>query len=496
MEQSSLDTQLPAKQPILETTASSQLSHSQKVIRKLARKPVKLEWDESLLQKYDISGPRYTSYPTALEFSEVYQRDDYITCLEGIDPQKSLSLYIHVPFCQNICYYCACNKIITKNRDKSERYVENLIKEIKLVAQHLKAKTLRQIHWGGGTPTYLTLQEITRIMETIRNCFDIPDEDSTEISIEVDPRALKVQDVAKLASLGFNRMSIGVQDFDLKVQRAINRVQSFEMTQDMILEARKHGFQSINVDLIYGLPHQSLATFKSTLELIARISPDRISVFNYAHLPHRFKPQRRISDHDLPSAVEKLKIFEFIMERLQQVGFVYIGMDHFAKPDDELAIAQENQVLHRNFQGYTTHEEYELIGVGVSSIGSLGAQYHQNVRDVESYYELLEQDLLPTWRGVGMTMEDKLRKAVIFSLICHFEIDKNTINAQFDIVFDDHFAKELELLAPMITDGLVYDTGGFLRVTSRGRLLIRNICMAFDAYLNEMQVIKRFSKVI
>ena len=459
-------------------------------------RPVKLEWDPSLLKKYDIAGPRYTSYPTALEFSEVYQRDDYITCLQGIDENQSLSLYIHVPFCQNICYYCACNKIITKNKDKSARYVENLIKEIKLVAGHLKAKTLRQIHWGGGTPTYLTIEEITRIMQTIRNCFEIPAEKSTEISIEVDPRALAIEDVSKLAALGFNRMSIGVQDFDLKVQRAINRVQSFEMTRDMILQARQYGFQSINIDLIYGLPHQSLETFKKTLDLVAEISPDRISVFNYAHLPHRFKPQRRISDHDLPTAVEKLKIFEFIIERLQEFGFLYIGMDHFAKPEDELAIAQKNKVLHRNFQGYTTHEEYQLIGVGVSSIGSLGSQYHQNVRDVDAYYDALEAGRLPTWRGVGMTVEDNLRKAVIFSLICHFEVEKQAIEQSFDIDFNQYFARELALLAPMKEDGLIVESESHIKVTPRGRLLIRNICMMFDAYLNEMQVIQRFSKVI
>lgn len=482
------------------TQENAQKSKSEKPTLNLCpvsnKQPMKLQWDESLLKKYYISGPRYTSYPTALEFSEIYQRDDYITCLEGIEKDKDLSLYIHVPFCQNICYYCACNKIITKNRDKSARYVANLIKEIKLVSKHLNAKTLRQIHWGGGTPTYLTIEEITRIMNTIRDCFDIPNDKSTEISIEVDPRALAIEDIAKLASLGFNRMSIGVQDFDLSVQKAINRIQSFEMTKKTIEEARHQNFQSINIDLIYGLPLQSLETFKSTIAQVEELSPDRISVFNYAHLPHRFKPQRRISDHDLPSASEKLKIFEYIIDNLQEIGYLYIGMDHFAKPDDELAIAQKSNKLHRNFQGYTTHEEYELIGVGVSSIGSLGSQYHQNVRDVDSYYDALENDCLPTWRGVGMTVEDKLRKAVIFSLICHFELNKHDINEQFDIDFNNYFERELHLLKPMIDDGLVVDSEDTLKVTPCGRLLIRNICMMFDAYLNEMQVIQRFSKVI
>ncbi|MCW8878958.1 MAG: oxygen-independent coproporphyrinogen III oxidase, partial [Kangiellaceae bacterium] len=354
-------------------------------------KPTKLEWDEDLLKKYNVSGPRYTSYPTALEFSDEYHLDDYITCLQDLDSQKSLSLYIHIPFCQNICYYCACNKVITKDRSKSDRYVENLIKEIKLVAAELKAKTLRQIHWGGGTPTYLTMQQISAIMGTIRECFEVPDDPSTEISIEVDPRALQIEDIKVLADMGFNRMSMGVQDFDLKVQQSINRVQSYEMTRDMVAEARKYGFQSINLDLIYGLPLQTRATFKDTLEKVIEISPDRISVFNYAHLPHRFKPQRRINSAQLPVPSEKLAIFEYIIQTLQASGYLYIGMDHFAKPDDELAVSQLNNCLHRNFQGYTTHEEYELIGVGVSSIGSINSQYHQNVRDLESYYEALDQ---------------------------------------------------------------------------------------------------------
>jgi len=459
-------------------------------------KALKLEWDEDLLKKYDISGPRYTSYPTALEFSEEYQLEDYLTCLQNVDEDKSLSLYIHIPFCQNICYYCACNKIITKDRSKSVRYVENLIKEIKLVSGELKAKTLRQIHWGGGTPTYLTMAQITEIMQTIRDCFEVPDEKSTEISIEVDPRALAIEDIKQLAELGFNRMSMGVQDFDLKVQQSINRVQSFEMTRDMVMEARQYGFESINLDLIYGLPHQTKATFKETLDKVIEISPDRISVFNYAHLPHRFKPQRRINEADLPSAVEKLAIFEYIIDKLQEDGYLYIGMDHFAKPDDELAIAQLNNCLHRNFQGYTTHEEYELIGVGVSSIGSLGSQYHQNARDVDSYYEALDKNELPSWRGVGMTVDDKIRKAVIFDLICHFEMDKRAIEQQFNIDFDAYFAKELSLLAPMKADKLVVEDENYIRITARGRLLIRNICMMFDAYLNEMHVIQSFSKVI
>jgi len=456
----------------------------------------KLEWDESLLAKYNISGPRYTSYPTALEFSESFQSADYLTCLKELPDNKSLSLYIHIPFCQNICYYCACNKIITKERDKAAQYVEYLIKEIRLVAAEIGDNKLRQIHWGGGTPTYLSIDQITEIMSTIRQVFDVPREESTEISIEIDPRAIPIEDIKHLAKLGFNRMSMGVQDFDMKVQKAVNRVQSFEMTRDMIEEARVYGFKSINLDLIYGLPFQTKKTFEQTLKLVMDISPDRISVFNYAHLPHRFKPQRRINNDDLPSAVEKLSIFEYIIENLQQNGYLYIGMDHFAKPDDELAIAQQAGRLHRNFQGYTTHQEYQLIGVGVSSIGSINGQYHQNVRDIDGYYQALDKDSLPSWRGVKVNDDDRLRKRVIFDLICHFELDIKAIELQFDINFSQYFANELEMLKPFVEDRLVELGNNSLAVTNRGRLLIRNICMLFDAYLNELHVINSFSKVI
>ncbi len=456
----------------------------------------KLEWDEPLLAKYNISGPRYTSYPTALEFTEEYKTEDYLTCLKELPQEKSLSLYIHIPFCQNICYYCACNKIITKHKSKAEEYVENLIKEIRMVAAHVGGNKLRQIHWGGGTPTYLSITQITDIMSAIRESFEVPDEDSTEISIEIDPRAIPIEDIKHLAALGFNRMSMGVQDFDLKVQTAVNRVQSFEMTKEMIDEARKYGFKSINLDLIYGLPFQTKQTFERTLQLVMEISPDRISVFNYAHLPHRFKPQRRISSEDLPSAVEKLSIFQYIIENLQENGFLYIGMDHFAKPDDELAIAQKNNCLHRNFQGYTTHEEYELIGVGVSSIGSINGHYHQNVRDVDSYYEALDKNLLPSWRGVKVNDDDILRKRVIFDLICHFQLDMANVDREFNIQFEQYFESELGMLEPFIEDELVIVTNRTIVVTNKGRLLIRNICMLFDAYLNELHTINSFSKVI
>jgi oxygen-independent coproporphyrinogen-3 oxidase len=456
----------------------------------------KLEWDESLLAKYNISGPRYTSYPTALEFTDDYSVNDYVTCLKELPQDKSLSLYIHVPFCQNICYYCACNKIITKDKSRAEKYVDYLLQEITLVAANIGDNALRQIHWGGGTPTYLSIEQITRIMNHIRACFIVPDEESTEISIEIDPRALAIEDIKGLADLGFNRMSMGVQDFDIEVQKAVNRIQSFEMTRDMIVEARLHGFKSINLDLIYGLPLQNKQSFQRTLELVMDISPDRISVFNYAHLPHRFKPQRRIADNKLPTAVEKMAIFQYIIENLQENGYLYIGMDHFAKPDDELALAQKAGDLHRNFQGYTTHEEYELIGVGVSSIGSVNNQYHQNVRDIDSYYAELDKQQLPIWRGVGVSEDDLIRKRVIFDLICHFELSIPRLEKDYAIDFKKYFSNEIKMLSPFIEDGLVTILPGSVQVTAKGRLLIRNICMLFDAYMNELHVINSFSKVI
>ena len=457
---------------------------------------VKLEWDEALLAKYNISGPRYTSYPTALEFSEDYQSSEYISCLSELKQDKSLSLYIHIPFCQNICYYCACNKIITKDKGKAEKYVEYLIKEIKMVAAKVGDNPLRQIHWGGGTPTYLSIEQITAIMQAIRDSFDVPNEESTEISIEIDPRAIPIEDIKPLAKLGFNRMSMGVQDFNPEVQKAVNRVQSFEMTHDMIIEARKYGFKSINLDLIYGLPLQTKETFEKTLNQVIEISPDRISVFNYAHLPHRFKPQRRINGDQLPSAGEKLAIFQYIIENLQDNGFLYIGMDHFAKPTDELAIAQKDGCLHRNFQGYTTHEEYELIGVGVSSIGSINGHYHQNVREIDEYYSLLDENKLPSWRGVAVNLDDLLRKAVIFDLICHFELDIKQYERKHSLDFVEYYATELKMLEAFEKDDLVTISEDKITVTNRGRLLIRNICMVFDAYMNELHLLNNFSKVI
>lgn len=459
-------------------------------------KTAEIPWDEDILSKYNVSGPRYTSYPTALEFSDDHKLSDYIRCLNLIPEENALSLYLHIPFCENICYYCACNKIITKDKHKLNKYVDYLIKEIRLIAKQTGSKTLRQIHWGGGTPTYLSMQQIASIMATIRECFEVHTEPPAEISIEVDPRSLPIEDVKKLAVLGFNRMSLGVQDFDEQVQRTINRVQSFEMVNELVIEARLQGFTSINLDLIYGLPYQTLDTIKATFDQVIKISPDRISIFNYAHLPSRFKAQGLINSLSMPGLVQKLKIFEYIINRLLNSDFISIGMDHFAKADDELAIAQKNNRLHRNFQGYTTHKEYDLIGVGVSSIGSIGNQYHQNVRDLKSYYSILDKDEIPSWRGINLTADDELRKAVIFELICHFKLSKKAFESAHDINFDHYFKKELTQLNEFIEDGLVKDSSEYLLITHQGRLLVRNICMVFDAYIKQKDELKNFSRII
>ena len=318
-------------------------------------------WDKDLIEKYSISGPRYTSYPTALQFDESFSSADMITTLEKSDISKPLSLYLHIPFCENICYYCACNKVITKDRSKAKRYINALVQEAEKIAPYVKNRKVSQLHWGGGTPTFLSNDEISYLMQCFRNTFDFSDE--CEISIEIDPRSMDERTLPELAKLGFNRLSLGVQDFNPKVQKAVNRVQPFEMTRKVLIAARKYGFESINIDLIYGLPFQSVESFKETVKKVIQMAPDRLSVFNYAHLPHRFKPQRRINADELPSSEEKLSILEMTIDELTSAGYIYIGMDHFALPHDELTAAQLNGDLHRNFQGYTTNSDFDLIGL-------------------------------------------------------------------------------------------------------------------------------------
>ncbi len=457
-----------------------------------------LIWDKALISRYDTAGPRYTSYPTAVQFSETLQADSYLQAAARSKAKNSaLSLYIHIPFCSTICYYCACNKIITKRREQAEPYLQQLYKEIEMQA-HLfgKDQVVEQLHFGGGTPTFLSPEQMQGLMEQIGRHFTLAEGRSADFSIEIDPREADWVTISQLRDLGFNRISLGVQDFDPKVQRAINRIQSQELTQSVLDAARAMCFSSINMDLIYGLPHQTCESFLKTVDRVIEMRPDRLSVFNYAHLPERFLPQRRINESELPSPEEKLKILEQTTKKLQQAGYVFIGMDHFALPDDELAIAQESGTLHRNFQGYTTHSHCDLIGLGVSSISKVDGLYVQNPVRIEPYTEAIAQDHLAHYRGLEMTQDDHIRQNVINELICHFALDISDIEQSFLINFNAYFDDALPVLRQMEADGLLTFSNKQIRVLPTGRLLVRNICMIFDAHLNKKTHANRYSRVI
>lgn len=454
-------------------------------------------FDLELIKRYDKSGPRYTSYPTAVQFHEGFGEAEYRAWAEKSNAGGNpLSLYFHIPFCDTVCYYCGCNKVVTKDRGRASPYLERLHREIALQgALFDKSRIVDQLHWGGGTPTFISHDEMRELMRVTGEHFTLRDDDSGEYSIEIDPREVKTDTIALLRELGFNRMSLGVQDFEPAVQKAVNRIQSEEQTMAALAAARAEGFKSISIDLIYGLPHQSVESFARTLDKILAISPDRLSVFNYAHLPELFKPQRRINEADLPAPQEKLDILQNTIETLTAAGYVYIGMDHFAKPDDELAVAQRSGTLYRNFQGYSTHADCDLIGLGSTSIGQVGDSYSQNLKDLEAYYARIDADSIPVFRGYELNADDKLRRAVITDLICHFVLDKAKVEQAFNIRFDDYFAPELKDLAEMEKDGLLALSPDRIQVADAGKLLIRNICMVFDRYLREKQN-QRFSKVI
>lgn len=455
-----------------------------------------LHFDQELIKKYDKSGPRYTSYPTAPQFTTDFTAETLERCIQRSNMEiipRPLSLYIHIPYCDTICYYCACNKIITKNHDVSEEYLQLLNAELDLLAPKFDAdRELDQLHLGGGTPTFLSDDELIKLMKIIENHFRVSD--TCEMSIEIDPRKVTDDSIRLLANIGFNRISLGVQDFDDRVQRAVNRVQSFEMVRDRLQAARDAGVESINMDLIYGLPFQTEQTFKKTLDKVIELRPDRLSIFNYAHLPERFKPQRRINEKDLPSPAEKLNILQLTMEKLQRAGYVYIGMDHFALETDSMVKAQQEGTLQRNFQGYSTHADTDLVAIGVSSIGSVCDSYSQNSSNFDTYREMVLAGKLPIVRGLVMTDEDRLRKQVINQLICHFILDIRALENQWGIEFKQHFADEIKQLEEMVSDGLVVIDDGFLKVELKGRLLIRNVCMVFDQYLTQNVV--KFSRVI
>jgi oxygen-independent coproporphyrinogen-3 oxidase len=455
-----------------------------------------IQFDLDLIHRYDKAGPRYTSYPTALELHGGFTEADYRAQIAlSNDRGGPLSLYLHIPFCDTICYYCACNKIATKNRAHAEPYLHNLHREIALQAQLFdSSRVVDQLHWGGGTPTFLSFEQMRRLMAVTRRCFNLRDDDRGEYSIEVDPRATDDNTIAQLRELGFNRISLGVQDFDPRVQQAVNRIQTEAETFAVLQAARDLGFRSTGVDLIYGLPLQTVESFDKTLDKLLAVAPERFSVFNYAHLPARFKTQRQIAAADLPAPDVKLAILQRVIQRLLAAGYVYIGMDHFAKPDDELAIAQRQGKLYRNFQGYSTHSDCDLIGLGITSIGRVGDAYMQNVKELEPYAQRIGQDRLPVSKGLLLNEDDKIRRAVITQLICHFDLSFSDIEKQFGIDFSVYFREELQNLGTLRKDGLLTLTEQCIHVLPAGRLLIRAICMVFDRYLAQKR--QQFSKVI
>ena len=458
-------------------------------------------WDPLLIQRYNRPGPRYTSYPTAVEFRAVEDDVQEQQAYASRNPETPLSLYLHIPFCRHVCYYCGCNKIVTKDTSRAAPYLDYLKDEIRRKRAMLQPgisgelALVEQMHLGGGTPTFLSDDELVELVTFLKQQFRFSQADNADFSIEVDPRELRPTTLGLLRELGFNRISYGVQDLEPEVQEAVNRVQSEAMIRQVMDEARTLGFHSINIDLIYGLPHQTLESFARTIETIIDLSPDRLSVFNYAHLPERFKPQRRINAEDLPAAEEKLAILGHCIQRLSEAGYHYVGMDHFAKPDDELAIAQASGTLHRNFQGYTTHGSCDLLGFGVSSISQIGDYYLQNQVRLEHYENCLNQQQLPLAKVCNVSHDDRIRRRVITELLCHLQVRFAALDAEFGINSRDYLAAELDRLTPMLADGLVTLDDQGVGITERGRLLVRNACMAFDTYLHQHEQ-QRFSRAI
>jgi len=457
-----------------------------------------IEVDLDLIRRMDRNGPRYTSYPTADRFIEAFSPAVYESWVArrnigGI--RRALSIYVHLPFCSTICFYCACNKVVTRDRGKGAKYLEYLFREIDLQGPLFSSDSVvEQMHWGGGTPTFFTMAQLASLCAHLKRYFRMAADG--EYSIEIDPRSVDAKSMFALREMGFNRVSLGVQDFDPEVQRAVNRIQNEAQTVEVMAAARQAGFASINVDLIYGLPLQTTLSFNRTLGRVIAADPDRIAVYNYAHLPARFKPQRRIAEADLPSPEVKLKLLGLAAQRLVEAGYVYIGMDHFAKPDDALAQAQRNGRLHRNFQGYSTHAECDLVGLGVSAIGAIGPTYSQNHRDLDSYYDSLDRGVLPVARGMELSVDDLLRRAVIQALACQFRLSKKSMEISYLIDFDKYFSEELVELRQLAADGLVQLEDEWITVTSRGRMLIRNVCMVFDRYLQRERETMRYSRVI
>jgi len=453
-----------------------------------------------LLRRFDVPGPRYTSYPTADRFVEAFGGADYIQALEqrrggAAAMALPLSLYVHIPFCESLCYYCACNKIITKHHERGTAYLRYLSREIDLQTAHLGVgQAVSQLHLGGGSPTFLRDDELRELMAMLRRSFALAP--GGEYSVEVDPRTVDESRLALLAELGFNRLSFGVQDFDPAVQKAVHRIQPVEQVFALVASARRLGFESVNVDLIYGLPRQTPESFDRTLAQVAELRPDRIALYAYAHLPERFKPQRRIAAAELPPAQAKVTMLARSLSSFLGAGYVYVGMDHFALPTDALAVAKRQGRLHRNFQGYSTQPDCDLIALGVSAIGRVGATYSQNAKTLEEYYDMLDQGRLPVVRGLAVSRDDLVRRAVIMALMCQGEVIFESIELAYLIDFKTYFASEMDALRSMQEQGLVEFTDTGIEVTAQGWFFVRGVAMVFDRYLQADRNRARFSKII
>jgi len=458
-----------------------------------------VQFDADLIRRYDTAGPRYTSYPTGVAFG-AFTEDEYKAhaYLSNEDPiPLPLSLYFHIPFCDTVCFYCACNKIVTKDRSKSEIYLQYLFREIEMQAKlYDRDRMVEQLHWGGGTPTFLNHEEMRALMAKIRQHFSLYDTDEGDYSIEIDPRSVTPETIGVLREIGFNRFSLGVQDVDKRVQIAVNRVQPIEQTLAVIEACRAYGAKSISVDLIYGLPKQTPASFARTLEQIVELKPDRIALYAYAHLPERFKPQRRIDAYELPAAADKIAMLANALSAFMRAGYVYVGMDHFALPDDDLAVAKRQGRLHRNFQGYSTQPDCDLISFGVSAIGRVGNTYSQNAKTLEEYYDAINLGHLPIVRGLALSRDDLVRRAVIMAIMCQGELQYEAIELAYMIDFKSYFANELELLAEQENTGMVVLEENGLQVTDMGWFFVRAIAMLFDRYLQTDRNRARFSKII
>ncbi len=453
-----------------------------------------------LLRRFDVSGPRYTSYPTADRFVEAFTADDYAQALShrrsgAAAMALPLSLYVHIPFCESLCYYCACNKIITKHHDRATSYLRYLSREVDLHTECIGlGQTISQLHLGGGSPTFLSDDELRELMGMLRRSFTFAP--GGEYSIEVDPRTIDPSRLDTLAQLGFNRLSFGVQDFDPAVQKAVHRIQPAEQVFSLVAAARAKGFESVNVDLIYGLPQQSPESFDRTLAQVVELRPDRIALYAYAHLPERFKPQRRINTVELPSGASKVSMLSRSLAAFMGAGYVYVGMDHFALPEDALAVAKRQGRLHRNFQGYSTQPDCDLIALGVSSIGRIGATYSQNAKTLEEYYDFLDQGRFPVIKGLALTRDDLVRRAVIMALMCQGHLQFETIDIAYLVEFKSYFAKELLALQNLAEQGLVTVDESGIQVTATGWFFVRAVAMVFDVHLQTDRTRARFSKIL